>query len=176
LTTTTRTQDAPRAQVTSAAEEEFSNPFESAGAGVGQGVSAFAEALPEVPMPEAPRAFAPASRVAASVPEPVNPGSTFGAYDVQAYAEPAAQPATGQSAFGKREAAPSGGFASSASAAFKSAFGGFSGASSAPVMGGGEAMSAALAAQQRDLERREAEILRRERDLELPERNRCCGD
>jgi len=169
-------QDAPRAQVTRAAEEEFSNPFESAGAGVGQGVSAFAEALPEVPMPEAPRAFAPASRVAASVPEPVNPGSTFGAYDVQAYAEPAAQPATGQSAFGKREAAPSGGFASSASAALKSAFGGFSGASSAPVMGGGEAMSAALAAQQRDLDRREAEILRRERDLELRERNGGGGD
>ena len=122
-----------------------------------------------MPLPEVPSAYAPTSHVDASLPpEPVNPGSTFGAYDVEGYAQPAAQASTGQSAFAKRG---TGGFASSAATAFKSAFSGFSGASSSPVMPGSDATSASLAAQQRDLERREAEILRRERDLELRERN-----
>ena len=102
-------------------------------------------------------------------------GSTFGAYDVGVGGGGAGGAAAGAAASGGRSA-----FGSNAAAAFKSAFGGASGSASA-VGGGGGAMgmgagaggasAASLMAQRRDLERREAEILRRERDLEVRERS-----
>ncbi len=118
--------------------------------------------LPDVPLPGA-------NAYEAEGGGDVN--STFGAYDVAAN-----QGGETGVEMGAPAAAPRGGFRSSATAVFKSAFGGRSSnpAPSRSAFGGGGAMdgasSASLAAQQRDLERREQEVLRRERDLEARER------
>ena len=168
--------------------EEFSNPFERASGGGyddepgvggygdgeprdgggGGGGGYGGEDLPDVPLPTVPMPGAGMpGRNAAAVPDeravayepPADVNSTFGAYDVASGAQ--GHPGVNSA---PQPAATTSSFRSSATAMFKSAFGGGSSATA-----GGVSQSS-LAAQQRDLERREADVTRRERDLEVRER------
>lgn len=143
--------------------EEFSNPFESPGPAARVGYVGEEVPLPDVPLPGANAYENGGGDV----------NSTFGAYDVAANQGGEMGIEMGAAPTSNRGGSS---FRSSATAAFKSAFGGRSSnaAPSGSAFGGGGGMggvsSASLAAQQRDLERREQEILRRERDLEARER------
>ena len=148
--------------------EEFSNPFEPVARDARTAVvSAETDVeLAEVPLP-------------GNAYESGDPNSTFGAYNIAA----SRTGVTGQENASRGENTS---FRASASAMFKGAFGGGASNAAAPppptgsafggsTTFGGGVTAASLAAQQRDLERREQEVLRRERDLEVRERNARSG-